>query len=254
MAPVADEVRDGDEGQVVLLGEGLELGQSGHARLVLGDHLAQHARGVLAGQAAQVDGGFGVPGALQDAAGTVAQGDDVARAVEIGGLSGRVDEGAHRGGAVAGGDARGRAVAVVDGDGEGRALGLGVGDHHQGQVQLVGAGGLEGDAEDPRGVLEEEGHGLRRDVLGRHDEVALVLAVLVVDDDDHAAAAQLLQGFFNAGQRHQTSRSIRTSSPTRRNAVKRARRRASMLGVDSVARAPREPADPAKAGAAYHTT
>ena len=31
-------------------------------------------------------------------------------------------------------------------------------------------------------VVQEEGDLLRRDVLGRHDEVALVLAVLVVDD------------------------------------------------------------------------
>ena len=40
---------------------------------------------------------------------------------------------------------------------------------------------------EPGGVPHEERHHLRGGVLGRHDEVALVLAVLVVDDDDHPA-------------------------------------------------------------------
>jgi len=33
--------------------------------------------------------------------------------------------------------------------------------------------------------------------LGRHDEVALVLAVLVVDHDDHAAMTQLIDRLFD---------------------------------------------------------
>ena len=43
LAPVADQVGDGDERQVVLLGEALQVGQPGHLGLVLGHDLAQHA-------------------------------------------------------------------------------------------------------------------------------------------------------------------------------------------------------------------
>ena len=44
LAAVADEVGDGDEREVVLLGEALEVGQAGHLRLVLGHDLAQAPR------------------------------------------------------------------------------------------------------------------------------------------------------------------------------------------------------------------
>ena len=62
------------------LGEGLEFGQSRHPRLVGGHDLTQHAGRLLAGQATEVDGRFGVPGALKDTTGPVAQGEDVTRA------------------------------------------------------------------------------------------------------------------------------------------------------------------------------
>jgi hypothetical protein len=37
-------------------------------------------------------------------------------------------------------------------------------------------------------------------VLGRSHEVALVLAVLIIDDDDDAALAYRLNGFFDCGK------------------------------------------------------
>ena len=40
---------------------------------------------------------------------------------------------------------------------------------------------------------------VRRDVLGRHHEVALVLAILVVDDDDHPAGGDLLKRLLDRG-------------------------------------------------------
>jgi len=88
-------------------------------------------------------------------------------------------------------------VAIVDGDRERGALSLGVRHDHQRQVQLVGPGGLQRHAEHPGGVLEVKRHALGRDVLGGHDQIAFVLAVLVVDDHDHAASAQLLDCLFD---------------------------------------------------------
>ena len=89
--------------------------------------------------------------------------------------------------AVGGRDAGRRAVAEVDGVGERGALGLGVVLDHERQVELVAALAGERRADDARRVAHEERDLLRRGELGRHDEVALVLAVLVVDDDDDLA-------------------------------------------------------------------
>src|SRR5690606_3294937 len=52
------------------------------------------------------------------------------------------------------------------------------------------------------GVVEEEGDGLRRGVLGRHDEIAFVLAVLVVDDHDDLPAADGRDGVFDGCEGH----------------------------------------------------
>ena len=52
------------------------------------------------------------------------------------------------------------------------------------------------DADDARAVAHHEGERLGRRRLGGADEVALVLAVLVVDDDDHLAAADRLDRLF----------------------------------------------------------
>ena len=73
LAPVADEVGDADEEQSVGGDEGLQLGEAGHRRLVLGDHLAQHPRRVEAGHAGQVDGGLGVATPLEHASLPVAE-------------------------------------------------------------------------------------------------------------------------------------------------------------------------------------
>ena len=49
-----------------------------------------------------------------------------------------------------------------------------------------------GNADQAAPVLGHEVDGLGRHSVGRHDEIALVLPVLVVDDDDHLALADLV--------------------------------------------------------------
>ena len=46
-------------------------------------------------------------------------------------------------------------------------------------------------------VLEHEVDVLRRNLLGGHDEIALVLAILVVDNDDELALAEILDGLVD---------------------------------------------------------
>jgi hypothetical protein len=98
---------------------------------------------------------------------------------------------------------------------------LGVLAHHERELELVAA--LAGDrrADQARGVLQEEGDLVRRDVLGRHDEVALVLAVLVVDDDDDLprpmAATASSMGLANRGRRSPAPASGRRPGDRRRS-------------------------------------
>ena len=77
LAAVADQVGDGQDRQLVLDREALQVRHPGHGA-VLVDDLAQHPGRVAPGHAGQVDGCLGVAGALEHAALAVAQREDVA--------------------------------------------------------------------------------------------------------------------------------------------------------------------------------
>ena len=139
VASIANEIGNRDDGEVVLLCERLELGQTGHVGLVRRDDLTEHTRGVLARKSTEVNGRLSVASALQDATFAVAQREDVARAVQIVRAGRGVNERANGRGAVAGRDAGRGAVAKVDGHRERSALGLSIRDHHEGQIKLVGS-------------------------------------------------------------------------------------------------------------------
>ena len=85
--------------------------------------------------------------------------------------------------------------------------------------------------------MQEERDLVGRGELGRHDEVALVLAVLVVDDDDDLAAADGGDGVLDLGERHQvSSRGAACAAP-----VFQASRRSTYLTVTSTSRLTRSP-------------
>ncbi len=65
---------------------------------------------------------------------------------------------------------------------------------------MVGALLGEREADEAAAVAGHEVDGLGSDVLGGQGEVALVLAVLVVDDDDHAAGADFGEGAGDVGE------------------------------------------------------
>ena len=96
----------------------------------------------------------------------------------------------------------------VDRHEERGALGLGVAQHHRPEVQLGGALGGDRHADHPGGVVQEEGDGLGRGELGGDDEVALVLAVLVVDDHHDLALRHGGDGVGDGGERHQPILSV----------------------------------------------
>ncbi len=162
-----------------------------HHRAVVGHDLADHAGRVEPGHARQVDRGFGLAGPHQHAALAGAQRKGVAGAQEVGRAGAGVDQPLDRVGPVVGRDAGRHPAARLDRDRErGPHRGRVVADH-VGDVQLVQPLGGERHADQAAALLAHEVDRLGGHLLGRHHEVALVLAVLVVHDDDHLALADV---------------------------------------------------------------
>ena len=195
---VGYEVAYGDDAYAVALCHLAQLGHSGHGAVGV-EYLYECCCGLQPGQACEVCAGLGVAGAAQHAPVLGVEGVDVARAAEVGGLGRGVGQVAYGGGAVGGADAGGAALELIDGDGEWRAEHGGVVLHLVGQLQLHGAADGDGCAQDAAPLAEHEVDLLGGDHLGGGDEVALILAVLVIDDDDELALAEVLDGGRDGG-------------------------------------------------------
>ena len=182
-----------DHRQAVLVGELAQLGRALH-RAVVVDHLDEHAGRGQAGQGGQVDGRLGVPATYEHSPVAVAQREDVAGSGEVAGLGRRVGE--HPGGVrpVGGADAGADAVLGVDRDRVGRAQLVLVVRRHQRDLEPLEHVAGHRHADHPAGVADGEGHQLRGRPGGGEDDVALVLAVLVVDDDHAPAGGDVLDG------------------------------------------------------------
>ena len=196
---VVDELIHSDDLDPLAGGEALQF-RHAHHRAVAVHHLADDGRRLEFSEEAEVDGRLGLAGADEDAALAGPQRIDVAGHDDVVRRRGRVGEHAASLGAVGGGDAGGDALAGIDGDGEGGAEGGLVVLHHHRDAQAVQSIAGHRDADDAAGVAQHEGDLLRRGEFGGKGEVALVLAVLVIDDDHEAAGAVLLDRFLDGAQ------------------------------------------------------
>jgi hypothetical protein len=194
--PVLDELRDAEDGEVVLRREALEVRTARHRAVVVHD-FADDARRLQAGEASEIDGALGLPGAHEHPAVARTQGEDVAGAHEVVGADvgpqGLVDGR----GTVGGADARGHPATGLDGDGEGGAVAARVLlDHHR-ELELLDAVGRQREADEAPAEARHEVDGLGRHLLGGHGQVAFVLPVLVVHQDDHLPLADIFYGIFD---------------------------------------------------------
>ena len=140
----------------------------------------------------EIDGRLGLTRALEHAPAARAKWEDVAGLDEVARAGRGVDSDLDRAGPVLRGDPGGDALARLDDHGERGAERRLVLVGHLAQPQLVAAFLGQAEADEPAGVRDHEVDRLGRRELGRDRQVALVLAVLVVDDDDEAALADLL--------------------------------------------------------------
>ena len=70
--------------------------------------------------------------------------------------------------------------------------GQGAFDRRERQPQLLAALARQGQADESAAVGRHEVDRIGRDAIGGHEQIALVLAVFVVDEDEHAPVARIL--------------------------------------------------------------
>ncbi len=209
---VGDQIGDRDQLQRVLVAVGLEIVEAGHRPVLVLD-LADQTRGLAACEAREIDRGLGMTGALQDAPVPGLQRVDMTGHDDVGLGLRRVDGGPDRGGLVGGRDAGRDALTRFDGDRERGLVGRLVLERHELESELVAASGRQREADPAPGLTGHEVHGFRRGELRGHDEVALVLTVLVVDDDDHLPGRDVLERLLD-GREGLLARLHRSHRPT----------------------------------------
>ncbi len=151
-------------------------------------------------EAREVDSGLGVARALEHAAWLGAQRKDVPGHGDVFGSRPSIDGGEDRRGPVCGRDARRDLALGADRYVEGRSLRRGIELCHRRNAQRVEALPAHRQADEPAPVLGHEVHGVWRDLLGSHDEVAFVLAVFIVDHDEHSTGPDVVDGLLDSGE------------------------------------------------------
>ncbi len=177
--------------------EGRDIRPTHHGAVVL-HQFGQDADRRQSGEPAEIDAGLGMARAHQHAALARDQRKHMAGPDEIAGAAVVVGERAHGVAAFLGRDAGGQAMLDVDGDGEGGAEGRVVFRHHRIEMQTARVLDAERRADDARGIADDERHLLRRAQRSRDEQVALVLAVVVVGDDHDLAFGEGLDGRFDS--------------------------------------------------------
>ena len=114
----------------------------------------------------------------------------VAGAHEVGGADIAVGERTNGVDALLGRNAGAKAVAKVDRYSERRSERRVVDGNHRIEPQAAGFRGAHRRANDAAGVADNEGHLLGRAKRGGDEEIALVLAIVVIGDDNHLTIAE----------------------------------------------------------------
>ena len=144
--------------------------------------------------------GFGMAGADQHAARLGDQREDMPGRNQRVRPVRRIDRDRDGPRPVGGADPGRNAFLRLDRDGEGGFVAAAVVVGHRLQAERVGPILGQREADQPAPVARHEVDRVGRRHLRRDDEIALILAVVVVDQDEHAAVARLVDDRFGADQ------------------------------------------------------
>ena len=183
-APVLDQVGDRADLEAVRLREHEEIGKPRHRAVGVHD-LAQHRRGSEARRAPRGRSMLRCARAREHAARLRDQRKHVSRLHDVGGLRVGRRRHADRVRAIRGGNARGDAVRRFDRHREIGAVHRAVLRDHRREIEALGVRRGDRHADQSAAVCRQEVDLLGRDEIGGEDEIALVLAVLLVDEDGH---------------------------------------------------------------------
>jgi hypothetical protein len=194
-AAIGDQLGDGPDLQRMALREGDEIRQPRHGAVFVHD-LADDARRYESGHARDIDRRFGMARAHQDPAIARGKRKHMPRRHEILAAPRGIDRHLHGTRAVGGGNARGDALPGLDRNRERRLVPRAVIRAHQRQAELADALLRHGKADQAARMLRHEIDGVGRRHLCGNDEIALILAILVIDQDEHPAVAGVFNNFF----------------------------------------------------------
>jgi len=191
-----DEFLDGADLELAPLRDFQEFRQAGHGA-VFAHYLADDADGTTTCHTSEIDRGLGVAGALQDAPGFGPQRENVPGLHEVVTHRGGISHDLERSGAIGGADSRRDPRRGIDADLEVRAKAVLVVLHHFLDAELLQPllGGWR--ANKAATMLGHEIDGLGRCMLRGHDQIALILAIRIIDHDDHLAGADVRNNGIN---------------------------------------------------------
>src|SRR5687767_7810141 len=187
----------------MLLGKPLQLRASG-GRPVLVENLAYDTCRIEAGEASEIDCSLGVSDTLENTALARAQRWDMARSAQVGRNSGWIDGNLDRARPVLGADPRCHPESRrgVDAHSESSPVLLRIVLALLGKLKLVSAVAGKSEADPSACFPYHEVDQLRRDELSGADQVAFVLAILVVGDEDELARLDVSYCLLDSSKLH----------------------------------------------------
>ena len=177
-------------------GKSRNAGQAGHSAVVI-DQFAENAAGRQTGKTHHVNGGFGMSAPLQHAALSGAQREDMAGTTQIIRTGVLLDCSLDRRHAIRCGNAGCHPGSGFDADGKGRLLRIGIVRAHGRQLQSVGVALGQAQTDNAAAMADEAGHLRIGQAVGGIDEIAFVLAILVINHQDAPARTHGCQGAFH---------------------------------------------------------
>jgi len=203
LEPVGNQLSHRNERQPVKLRELLELRAAG-CRAVVIEHFANYAGRIKTSETRKIYSGLGVPDALKHSAVPRAERRDMTGTPKVGGDCRGIYCNLNRSRAVLRADARSHAESrgSVDAHGEGRTLLLGIFVALLRKLKLVSTLTGEGQADPAPGLFYHEVDELGRNELSRANEVALVLAVLIVCHEDKLSRLDVGDRLLDGSESH----------------------------------------------------